>query len=467
MRKIKYFVAALLLGAISVNANPVEVNTAQKVAANYYNHTYNVSATTQTLVYTERSSDGKPVYYVFNINNNQGFVIVSAEDAGMPVIGYSNEGPFVVPVAGNNVDFWMQKRKSEIAAIRAANLTATPEISAEWNSYINNTFRNTNQTTAIVNPLCSTTWDQPAPYNGLCPGGSLTGCVATAMAQIMKFWNYPSVGLGNSCYWDEIAYGDQNNFGELCATYDTSHYVWSAMPNNITTTNKQVSKLMYDCGVSVHMDYGTTGSGAGVIGGFPTAQYAYPTYFRYDGTSIQGLMFSSYTQAAWIAILQKEMNNRRPVQYMGTDVSNGGHSWVCDGYNGNSFHMNWGWSGFDDGNYAVGSLVPSGSGFDFTTNIGAIIGIQPTATAVQQVTNNIVISVYPNPGHGEFTFEIPANMKNAQIRVYSILGQEVNTSVVNSGINKVNLGSQPKGVYLYRLLNENGESVSTGRLVIE
>ncbi len=468
MRKIKYLVSALLLGAMAVNANPVPMGTAQKVAGNFFTQTYNTAASNLTLAYTELSTDGQPLYYVFNIANEGGFVIVSAEDAGFPIIGSSNTGHYVIPTDHNNMFFWMGNRKNEIAAMRANNIKATVEVTNEWTAYINNTERPTHSTSS-VNALCSTTWDQPSPYNGMCPSNSLTGCVATAMAQIMKYWNYPWVGLGaKTCYYDEVAYGYQKNYGQLCATFDTSHYVWPSMPNNVTSANKQVAKLMYDCGVSVNMDYSPKGSGAVVIGPSPSALNSYTQYFNFYSYTIFGAMQASYTSSAWVSLLENEFNHGRPVQYQGTDMSlNEGHSWVADGYNGSGIHMNWGWSGYDNGYYSSTALAPAGSGYNFNGDLGAIIGIEPNPTAIQQVSDNISVNVYPNPSHGEFTFELPANMVNAQIKVYNMIGQEVSTYKVTSDINKVNLGNQAKGVYLYRVLNEKGTSVSTGRLVID
>jgi len=467
MKKIKLFVGALLIGTAALNANPVEVNTAQKVALNFYNQAYHLNVTDETLVFTERSSDGQPVYYVFNVDNNKGFVIVSAEDATIPVIGYSNEGPYVMPIAGNNVDFWMSNRKNEIIAIRTQNVKATLDITDKWTSYINNTpEKSAHNDMSSVNPLCKTTWDQPSPYNAMCPGGSLTGCVATTMAQIMKYWSYPSVGISSNCYLDTKIQGYKENYGLLCATFDTSHYSWANMPLNVTSPNKQVAKLMYDCGISVDMDYSPGASGAIVTGGNPSAEYSYYTYFGYNPYTIKGLNYSSYTEAAWQALLKTELNAGRPVQYMGTDPSLGGHSWVCDGYNSSSyFHMNWGWSGAEDGYFAVSALNPSP--YDFSQVVGAIMGIEPDPTAVPEVSNKVTINVYPNPSQGVFTFEIPAAQNNSDLRIYNAIGQEVYSTKVKSGNCQVNLSNQSRGVYLYRLLNENSSPVSTGKLILQ
>jgi hypothetical protein len=470
MRKIKYLVASLFLMSAMANANPVPEHTASVVAANFYKQTYSIDAGVLRLAYTETSSDGQALYYVYNVGSENGFVIVSAEDAGYPVIASSTTGHYVVPTTNNNVGWWMGKRKNEIISMRANNIQANSDVTAEWNNYINNTARNTHQAMVGVAPLCQTTWDQSPYYNQNCPGGSVTGCVATAMAQIMKYWAYPAVGTGSWCYYDEISSGDQENYGELCATFDTSHYAWSAMPNSVTSLNREVAKLMYDCGVSVDMDYSPSGSGSIVIGAAPSAQNSYVEYFGYYQWSIQGVMQNSYTKTQWLNMLENELNNGRPIQYEGQDPNNGGHSWVCDGYNSsNQLYMNWGWSGTDDAYYTYNDLAPTGSGDDFSQEVGALIGIMPAykGLGVAKVSNNTSLKVYPNPSNGIFNVELESVTGNPQISVYNVLGQEVYTSKITNVQTSLNLSNQAKGVYMYRILNENGDSISTGRLIIQ
>jgi hypothetical protein len=289
------------------------------------------------------------------------------------------------------------------------------------------------------------------------------------MAQIMRYWGYPSIGTGSNCYDDATSQGYSENYGELCATFDTSHYKWSAMPYTLGSNNAQIAKLMYDCGVSVDMDYTPTGSGAQVIGWGASAYNSYTAYFGYDASTINSANYSNSQQASFNSLLFNELNNRRPVQFQGTDPSEGGHSWVCDGYDSalTTFHMNWGWSGFDDGYYALTSLNPDI--YNFSQYIGMIYGIQPPpgALAVQKVSASVVsISVYPNPSHGIFNFTLPGN-STYKVSAYNVLGQEVNTSVISSVSNTINLSNQPKGVYIYKLLTETGSPVSTGRVVVE
>ncbi|HTA28342.1 MAG TPA: C10 family peptidase [Bacteroidia bacterium] len=382
MKKIKYLSLALVLFAGLVNANPVAEKTAQTVAVNFYSQTFKTVPTNSLLTYTEYANDGSPVYYVFNID--KGFVIVSAEDVAHPILGYSTEGKYVIPKNNNNAAWWMNCRKEEITAARTKGITATSDIAAEWANYTNNIIRNTHSAMTTYGPLLgSITWDQSPYYNATCPGGSVTGCVATCMAQIMKYWNYPPHGHGSSGYWDEQAYSYTSSYGYLSANYDTSNYVWSAMPNSISANNNEIAKLMYDCGVSVDMDYTTGESGAWVItGDYPVcSQVSFVKYFGYNPATIKGLYQSQYSNTIWTNLIINEIINSRPVQYVGWDsisINNAaGHTWVCDGYNSNTsqFHMNWGWGGSSNGWFALNAL--NGGAYKFNWWNEALIGIEP------------------------------------------------------------------------------------------
>lgn len=471
MKKIQLLLIALVIGIASAQANPVNASVAQKVALNFYATTHSSGTPELSLAYTEHDANGTPVYYVFDVNGAKGFIIVSADDASHPIIGYSDEGAFVIPASPkNSVYFWLGKSKEQIIALRAQNIAATSGITAEWTGYTSgNTSRTPHSAAYKENSnLCQTYWNQEPFYNAMCPGGSVTGCVATAMAQIMRYWQYPSMGSGSNCYNDETPYFSEN-YGEQCAEFDTSHYVWSEMPNNIGQDNEQIAKLMYDCGVSVDMDYSPTGSGAQVIGGGASAFNAYTTYFGYDKDSINVAYYSNYTDSTWFNLLKNEFIMGRPVQFQGFDLNEGGHSWVGDGYSAlTMIHMNWGWGNQDDGWYYVYELNPAP--FNFTYGIAVIYGIQPPPSAslgVAKVSKPSAIEVYPNPGKGIFNFTFTNDNNTYQIRVYNVLGQEVNASSISSSANEINLSGQPKGIYIYRILTQTGTPVSTGRLVVE
>ncbi len=385
----------LLIFSIS-RANTVTPQQAALVAGNFYALHFSVSSPGVSLTSTVYSANNEPDYYIFDItvsgqvNSNhasvrQGFVIVSANNAAHPILGYSGSGHFVMPADNNNVAWWLNCRKQEIEAARQLNMNATSEIAGEWNRYssaANNTpgFKRPFSPQPYVNPLLKSTWNQAPYYNGWCPGGSVTGCVATAMAQIMRYWSYPPHGRGDYfSYWDEQSFGYQNNYGELSENYDTSTYVWSAMPYSIGSTNNQIAKLMYDCGISVDMDYAPGGSGAWVVDGdYPVcAQNSYIKYFGYNPKTVQGLFEFNYPYANWEKLCRNELNNKRVIEYVGLDsINNAGHTWVCDGYDSTGlFHMNWGWGGSDNGSFALNALNVAGYHFDWGNE--AVIGIEP------------------------------------------------------------------------------------------
>ncbi len=421
MKKLTSLVIALVVGIINASAGVVTQNVAQTVAANFYNQNFQTSVTSINLAYSENDANGQVAYYVFNINGNGGFVIVSAEDAGHPIIGCSNTGTYGIPKGTNNeFDFWMKKRNAEITEMRTNNIKADAEVNDEWHSYVTNTVPQSLMKhqphkalgSSFPSPslfLVKSTWDQqyqPYPYNYFCPpgtkgaisGNSVTGCVATTMSQIMRYWSYPPKGIGSSSYCD-CTPNFTKQYGTLSANYATTNYNWSAMPltptgtASVNTGDTDIARLMYDCGVSVQMDYSTSGSGAFVVkldDPNNCAEISYPKYFGYNSKIIHGLRANS-NATTWQDTIENDLNKNRPVQYYGTDPSNGGHTWVCDGYNAsNQFHMNWGWSGTSNGWYALNNLAPTGQPDNFTTNLGALIGIQPPPqTPVADFTANV------------------------------------------------------------------------------
>ena len=373
-----------------INASPVSVETAQTIAVNFFKVT-NPSNTniTATLKYTRTEGDNTVDFYIFDITPGPGFVIVSGNTNTKPVIGYSTETGFNLnPPVANGINYWMNHTAARIHKGVLLNIEANAEITNLWNAYLAGQNPNT-QRSGSVSPLLTTTWDQEPYYNDLCPYNStdgqraVTGCVATAMAQIMKYWGYPARGKGSFTYTDAPP-NFANNYGPLSANFDTT-FNWAQMPVTINASNAQIALLMYDCGVSVGMDYGDDnegGSGAWVLqseagAGNPCAEYSYVNYFYYNPNTIQGVVKSDYNLTDWVNMIENELNNNRVVQYEGDDINGGGgHTWVCDGYDANnSFHMNWGWSGQNDGYFACGNL--NAGQYTFNDNEAALIGIEP------------------------------------------------------------------------------------------
>ena len=387
MKNLILILAFLWLSFYS-SAKPVDEATAHKTGLNFLlNNTEHAFQTNKDLKLVFKSEANQTVYYyIFNADN--GFVIVAGDDQATPILGYSDEGQFSTNNMPVHFSQWLNGYTGQIQYIIENNIAASSEISTKWTNLINNISPNApQQTNSGGATLLTTNWDQLPYYNDKCPYDSsakrhtVTGCVATAMAQVMKFWNYPATGIGFHSYNDP-------SYGKQSASFGGTTYQWTSMPNTINSANAAIATLMYQCGVSVNMTYGPGESDAYVLSAQSPqkncAEYALKTYFCYD-RSLHGILRSDYhTDAVWIDTIEAEINAGRPVIYTGTG-NGGGHCFVCDGYRSsdNYLHFNWGWNGIYNGYFAVNALNPgtggtgSGSG-SYNSNEQAVIGIQPS-----------------------------------------------------------------------------------------
>ncbi len=399
MKKILTILTISLLTAASLIGNPVSVQDAQTVASNFYNlkSQGQRSSASPALLYTRVEADGTVDFYVFGFAPARGFVIVTANNNLTPVIGYSVESNFNTQFDKTGLNEWMNHAASHIHAAIQNNAPANAQINSEWNAYAQEI--NINQAKSqVVTPLLSTMWGQDTFYNQYCPYNSTdhqtcaTGCVATSMAQIMKYWNYPSQGTGSFGY-DNVPPNYLWNYGVQSANFAGTTYNWNLMPNQVTGANSNIAALMYQCGVAVEMSYGDLNQGGSAAYTLAseapawkhTAQSAFATYFSYNPSTLKGIVEANYTASAWVTMLKTELIEGRPVQYVGYDTIFGGHAWVCDGFDENDmFHMNWGWNGAGNGYFSLSSL--SSEGYNFSTKEAALIGIQPNVTLPVQAS---------------------------------------------------------------------------------
>ncbi len=372
MKKNFFSIILLFLGLSgSLNAAPVSLESAQTVALKFFQHysSRSVNAIADQIVYKNNTA---PAFYIFTFENG-GFVIVAADDAVKPILGYSTTSIFDKNNVPVNAQDWLTSYKNQISQI-VGERTDNSQTLQEWDRIRNDQFTSSR---AAVAPLCTTLWDQGCYYNDLCPadvkatsscGHVYTGCVATAMAQIMKYWNYPAQGNGSHSYNHSI-------YGTLSADFGATTYDWASMTNSVTSTNNAVATLMYQCGVSVNMDYGVDGSGA-YSGNVP---FAMINYFSYSSTA-ELKSLSGFTTENWILMLKNELDAQRPVYYSGDDGTVG-HAFVCDGYDSyDNFHFNWGWSGYANGYFAIGALNPT-STYKINSNNQVIVRIKPPSNA--------------------------------------------------------------------------------------
>jgi len=286
----------------------------------------------------------------------------------------------------SNITGFFEDYNKQIDYVIKNNVAATPEIATRWDNLINNKKSGAAERTTDVSPMLTTTWDQAPYYNADCPydasggGTSVTGCVATATAQVMKFWNWPTTGVGTHLY-------STSSYGTLSADFGSTTYSWASMPNSISSPNAAIARLMSDVGISVNMDYSATESSSYAISsatGTPPfcAEYSLKTFFNYD-PALHGEQRADYDDVSWINMLESDLNAGYPVIYTGTGTA-GGHCFVFDGYetSGSLFHVNWGWSGMDDGYFTIDALNPAslgtgGGAGGFNSDQQAIFGIKP------------------------------------------------------------------------------------------
>ncbi len=356
--------------------------------------------------------------YIFNVGKS-GFVVVSGNDVVQPILGFSDRNTFDgknhSPATGN----WLGGYARQIEYAFESNVAPTSAITNEWNELKTSERAFRNKTTGVA-PLIATHWDQGKNYNVLCPYDVLqktnvvTGCVATAMAQIMKYWNWPRSGCGSHQYTDALYGNHYLNFGAV-------KFEWNKMDTLPYSPDTAVAQLMYCAGVGVDMQYGVGASGAWVIPGdsipVNTASYALQTFFHYK-TTLKAVprwgnnMMDSFTTAQWLTTLQTELDAHRPVIYVGYNNTSG-HCWLCDGYNNsvkNYFHFNWGWGPLSDGYFTLNNLADHLNQYQ-----EAIFGIMPDSFPARNsnlhLLHYLTISNTPT-GYGQ-PFSITAKVANS------------------------------------------------------
>lgn len=380
MKRILPLLLLLLLLINPAFARKVKQAEAQQIAAAFLQSTRQGDVKTRFQAMPPKfkaattTSDEYAPFYVYNVEGDKGFVIVSGDDAVANIFGYADKGSFDLENAPANV-VAMMKLYAHLVDVAGDGAKVNGRQSAM------------SKGTPVIAPLLgSIEWNQNAPYNSKCPtyqnkqGQTVNyyvGCVATAMAQIMRFYSYPTKGKGTKSYI--------SNVGKLEADFGNTTYAWDRMParmypdNANTAQNNAVGTLCFHLGVSVDMSYEEDGSGAysQMVTG------ALIKYFNYD----KGAAFkqrNNFSSAEWMKMIKDELNAHRPIYYSASNEDGGGgHAFVCDGYDTNDYlHINWGWGGQSNGYFMVNALNPdelgigaNGGGY----NIGQemVIGIQP------------------------------------------------------------------------------------------
>lgn len=382
MKKYLLFFLATFVCCGMLFAAPRSEQQALQAAVQYLSSSSHVSkapvsAQALSLGWTAKQANGEPAFYVFNRGEGEGFVIISAEDRTRTVLGYADSGVFDEAAIPSNTRAWLDRYARAVNQVttRPASARKAPAQRAKM-SY------------PAIDPICKTTWNQGDPYNRMCPmdgsSRSVTGCAATAAAQVMKVHNHPTKGTGSHSYEWTNSNGTTQT---LSANFGNTTYNWANMKNSYsgteTTTQKNaVATLMYHCGVSCDMGYSASGSGASGL----AMINAFVTYFGYD-PAIRSILLDYMGEYTFLDAIVSDLELGRPVYFTAFTPSGGGHAFVCDGIDADGLvHINWGWGGQCDGNFVVTVLNPEEQGIggspndeSYTEGVTAYTQIQPNA----------------------------------------------------------------------------------------
>lgn len=456
----KSIILALLLSiAMGIHAAPVSLQKALEAARTFMS-VRNAKAqftAAEARSITSRAPQAQPSFYIFNADDNEGFVVVSADDRTPLILGYSTSGTLNIDNAPDNVRAWLEGYNEQISQLDE------PGINAPAPQRVKTSTRN------AITPLVAAQWDQASPYWDQCPTfmtddgaeQAYTGCVATAMAQIMNVYKWPETTPQEiPSYTFTYSMGDYNYGTQEMPALPVTSFDWAHILNTYTGSEDSVytsavAKLMFYAGCAVKMQYGISSSGA-YTDDIPKAL----ALLGYNADSIKIKFRNDYDQQEWDDMVYNELAKNRPLIYNGTAGSGGGHSFVCDGYDyGDYFHINWGWGGMANGYFLLSVLNPhesgiggaaSGEGYNMKQNV--ILGIVPgTASGTQPVENEALTatSLYFNYNESSMTME--RDSKSQPFRLYK--RKYINVSYSDhTGTGK----RYKEGIALY---NEQGDSL--------
>ena len=466
---------AIVIGGM--NAGPIDQQKAQQLGAKFLgNSQLHLAAT----VADREMAD----YFAFNVSNGDGFVIVAADDRVKPILAYSTTGHFDPDRVSEGFQFTLDAFREEIHYLREHNLSATPDIIAEWKSVTETgNLSKGRQARAVVGPLCQTLWDQDYPWNSQCPadpqgpGGHVyAGCIATALGMVMKYHDWPNHGEGSHTY-------SYSGYGQQTANFGETDYHFELMPFTLDSLSTEedhfyIAQLLYHIGVGVEMYYGpySSVSYSGMVGS------ALRSYFRYncdvfkqkDGNG------NHYSNEEWAQMLKNGgLDEHLPLFYSGSDDNSGvGHAFVCDGYDENDyFHFNWGLSGCDNAWCPIGALNYASYSFNTETGFtGHIVPKQgeyysrPDSIANLHIIENAnfdgVTLQWTNPmltvGGDDLT-----SIASVTIRRNRVVIAELTNPQVGANMEYEDNGLEP-GLYEYAIYvtNEAGISQTVYRSVI-
>ncbi len=400
MKRISLYIL-LLVGIVSaIHAERVDLSTASRVARNYY--AAHGGDTTGVAFIDVAGKCGLDNLFVFvPAGGGEGFVVVSATTHQQPILAFSTVSYFSTPLPLNsNIEHVMQVFESSCAYLDSLYGYEPSVYESQWLMWGGSAspYHKPKGTYTIVGPLVTTTWNQSSPFNDNCPiykeQRTVTGCVSTALAQILRYWRYPEKGAAvtnSKCMVGDV--DTTLSAPETVFDWDnlSEHY-----DNNSTLVQKQaVAELMYYCGVSLGMmyDIGSNGGSGAYASDVDDVliKLGYKNTAKYEKRNNS----SPAVNTSWETKIKTEIDAARPVIYSGN-----GHCFICDGYDSDgNFHFNFGWGGAHDGYYSYTHIVPQATGIgggagDYSIKNEAIYGIEPDVAPLIVTPQNVEFNCY-------------------------------------------------------------------------
>lgn len=448
----RLFLATLmLLASVSLSAAPVSQRQAAAIAKAFMQQKGIITPKTQAprRSMPQKEQTGSADYYIYNATQDKGFVIVSGDDRTPQILGYSDSGSLDINNLPSNISSFLQSYADGIKYLNDKNITAKQNVSMTNTGITEN-----------VTPLLSSKWNQSSPYNNLCPQWNslptVTGCVATAMAQVMYYYKYPNQTIADIPSYSYTANSITNNIDGVAAgtAFDWDDMLPTYSSSATDNQNTAVATLMNCAGRAVKMQYMPASYGGSAAYNSDIAP-ALQKYFDYSATNINR---ENYTLSDFENKIYDELVASRPVIFCGQSTG-GGHCFVIDGFDAANglFHVNWGWGGQSDGYFLISVLNPgdnSGIGASTSTDgysmdQSAIIGIAKGAGSLSIPTDNT-----PQP----------SNVNNLSVSNWEFTGSKTaNTSQpVTITINNAGTTEYYGTVYLYvSTTDSKGESYSS------
>lgn len=367
MIKRYYSLIITVLGFIGATAQPVSMPEAHHAATRFFqSHQKNLQRCAAVI------ADGSDtLLYIFNAEN--ACVVISGDKRVPPVLAFSDHQLYNAEDVIPPVKMWLDNYQQQLRQLKSQ--PVTQDLHAGWRHLAEG--RSAFKGTSEVLPLMKSHWGQGTFYSYYCPrdfqgenNHVVTGCVATAMAQLIYYYRFPETGIGSYSYAD-------STYGEQSADYGNTHYEYSAMCDDPTSVNLAISTLMYHCGVGVDMVYGPDGSGMYNH----SAARVLRTFFKYSPET--EYVFRDSTDLNWDSLIVSHLHRNMPLYYAGWSNPNiNGHGFICDGYKmvGNNYyyHFNFGWDGSADGYFYTNALNLSGTNFNLAQEL--IINAYPDTT---------------------------------------------------------------------------------------